>query len=240
MPNINNILKQLKNVRGINKTSNNSRIFWLIFHTSFLYIAYTLCFADGLKWISDIFEIDFSKGNIYRKYCLLSFGVVMYVLYNFKCFYLSKRKIPISEIFAVIIAFAVYQVGFVLLGAWQSDPLNVLDVFGVLLFIIGSYFNTYSELQRKRFKNDSNNKGKLYTQGLFQYARHINYFGDICWVTGWAIITHNLWSGIIPIMLTLGFIFFGIPELSNYLEKKYGDNYQDWSKKTKKLIPFIY
>ena len=164
----------------------------------------------------------------------------MYILYNFKSFYLSKRKIPIGEIFAVIIAFAVYQVGFVLLGAWQSDPLNVLDVFGVLLFIIGSYFNTYSELQRTRFKNDPNNKGKLYTQGLFQYARHINYFGDICWVSGWAIITHNLWSGIIPIMLALGFIFFGIPELSSYLEKKYGDNYQDWSKDTKKLIPFIY
>jgi protein-S-isoprenylcysteine O-methyltransferase Ste14 len=41
-------------------------------------------------------------------------------------------------------------------------------------------------------------------------------------------------------MLTLGFIFFNIPELSNYLEKIYGDDYQEWSKNTKKLIPFIY
>ena len=39
---------------------------------------------------------------------------------------LSKRKIPISETFAVIIAFAVYQVGFVLLGAWQPESLNIL------------------------------------------------------------------------------------------------------------------
>ena len=50
---------------------------------------------------------------------------------------------------------------------------------GILLFIIGSYINTYSEIQRKRFKDNPNNKGKLYTLGLFQYARHINYFGDI-------------------------------------------------------------
>ena len=127
-----------------------------------------------------------------------------------------------------------------MLGAWKSDPLNVLDVFGVLLFIIGSYFNTYSEIQRNRFKHDLSNKGRLYTQGLFKYARHINYSGDICWVTGWAIITHNIWSGLIPISLTLGFILFFIPELSKYLEKNYVEEYLDWKKRTKKLIPFIY
>jgi len=226
--------------RGIKEISNKSRILYLIIHTTILYTAYTLFFSDGLIWISDILGIDFIAGNIYRKICLLSFGVIMYVRMNLTIFYLLNRKIPIDELFGIITACAAYQIGFVLLGGWQSEPLNVLDFLGVLLFIIGSYFNTYSEIQRKRFKNDPNNKGKLYTQGLFQYARHINYFGDVCWVTGWAIITHNLWAGIIPIMLTLGFIFFFIPELSNYLEKKYGDNYQDWSKNTKKLIPFIY
>jgi len=226
--------------RGIKEISNKSRILYLIIHTTILYTAYTLFFSDGLIWISDILGIDFIAGNVYRKICLLSFGVIMYVRMNLTIFYLLNRKIPIDELFGIITACAAYQIGFVLLGGWQSEPLNVLDFLGVLLFIIGSYFNTYSEIQRKRFKNDPNNKGKLYTQGLFQYARHINYFGDVCWVTGWAIITHNLWAGIIPIMLTLGFIFFFIPELSNYLEKKYGDNYQDWSKNTKKLIPFIY
>ena len=225
--------------RGIKEISNKSRILYLIIHTTILYTAYTLCFSDGLIWISDILGIDFIAGNFYRKICLLSFGVIMYVRMNLTIFYLLNRKIPIDELFGIITVCAAYQIGFVLLGGWQSEPLNVLDFLGVLLFIIGSYFNTYSELQRKRFKNDSNNKGKLYTQGLFQYARHINYFGDICWVTGWAIITHNLWSAIIPIMLTLGFIFFGIPELSSYLKKKYGDDYQEWSKNTKKLIPFI-
>ena len=227
-------------MHGIKETSSTFRLLWLVIHTIFLYIAYLICFDDKLIWISDILGIDFISGNIYRKICLLSFGVIMYVRMNLTIFYLLNRKIPIDELFGIITACAAYQIGFVLLGGWQSEPLNVLDFLGVLLFIIGSYFNTYSEIQRKRFKNNPNNKGKLYTQGLFQYARHINYFGDVFWVTGWAIITHNLWAGIIPIMLTLGFIFFNIPELSNYLEKKYGDDYQEWSKNTKKLIPFIY
>ena len=153
-------------------------------------------------WISDIFGIDFIAGNVYRKICLLSFGVIMYVRMNLTIFYLLNRKIPIDELFGIITACDSYQISYVLLGGWQSEPLNVLDFLGVLLFIIGSYFNTYSEFQRKRFKNDPNNKGKLYTQGLFQYARHINYFGDVCWVTGWAIITNNIWAGIIPVSYT--------------------------------------
>ena len=226
--------------RGLKEKSMTLKILWLIIHTIFLYIAYTICFDDLVIWADEIFDIDYSKGNIYRKYCLISFGVFMYLRMNLTGLYLLKRKIPIDEFFGVTTAFAAYQIGFVLLGAWQPESLNILDFLGVLLFIIGSYFNTYSEIQRNRFKNDPNNKGKLYTQGLFKYAKHINYFGDVCWVTGWAIITHNLWAGIVPIMLTLGFIFFGIPELSSYLEKKYGDDYQDWSKGTRKLIPFIY
>ena len=227
-------------MHGIKETSSTFRFLWLVIHTIFLYIAYLICFDDKLIWMSDILGIDFIAGNICRKICLLSFGVIMYLRMNLTSFYLLKRKMPIEELFGVITGCAAYQIGFILLGGWQSKPLILIDVLGILLFIIGSYVNTYSEIQRKRFKNDPNNKGKLYTQGLFQYARHINYFGDVCWVTGWAIITHNLWAGIIPIMLTLGFIFFNIPELSNYLEKKYGDDYQEWSKNTKKLIPFIY
>ncbi len=107
-------------------------------------------------------------------------------------------------------------------------------------YFLGSYINTYSEIQRKNFKKDPNNKGKLYTLGLFKLARHINYFGDICWVVGWAIITHNIWSGLIPIALTLGFIFFFIPELSSYLEKKYGEEYMNWKNNTKSLFPYIF
>ena len=227
-------------MHGIKETSNTLRILWFVSHSIFLYIAYLICFDDKLLWLNSILDVDFQDGNFYRRCCLWAFGVMMYIRMNLTTFYLLKRKMPIEELFGVIIGCAVYHIGFVLLGGWQSAPFSLLDVFGISLFIIGSYVNTYSEIQRKRFKDDPNNKGKLYTQGLFKYARHINYFGDICWVTGWAIISHNIWSGIIPIMLTMGFIFSFIPILSSYLEKKYGDDYQDWAKNTKKLIPFIY
>ena len=227
-------------MHGIKETSNTLRIFWFVSHSIFLYIAYLICFDDKLLWLDSILDVDFQDGNFYRRCCLWAFGVMMYIRMNLTTFLLLKRKINIDEFFGVIIAYATYQIGFILLGAWNTVQFGMLDYLGILIFIIGSYLNTYSELQRRRFKKDPNNKGKLYTLGLFQFARHINYFGDMCWVIGWAIVTHNIWSIFIPILLTLGFIFLFIPELSRYLETNYADEYLDWKKETKKLIPFIY
>ena len=227
-------------MHGIKETSNTLRIVWFVSHSIFLYIAYLICFDDKLLWLDSILDVDFQGGNFYRRCCLWAFGVMMYIRMNLTTFHLLKRKINIDEFFGVIIAYATYQIGFVLLGGWNTTGFGMLDYLGILLFIIGSYLNTYSEFQRRRFKKDPNNTGKLYTLGLFQFARHINYFGDMCWVIGWAIVTHNIWSIFIPILLTLGFIFLFIPELSRYLETNYADEYLDWKKETKKLIPFIY
>ena len=227
-------------MHGIKETSNTLRILWFVSHSIFLYIAYLICFDDKLLWLNSILDVDFPDGNFYRRCCLWAFGVMMYIRMNLTTFHLLKRKINIDEFFGVIIAYATYQIGFVLLGGWNTTGFGMLDYLGILLFIIGSYLNTYSEFQRRRFKKDPNNTGKLYTLGLFQFARHINYFGDMCWVIGWAIVTHNIWSIFIPILLTLGFIFLFIPELSRYLETNYADEYLDWKKETKKLIPFIY
>ena len=227
-------------MHGIKETSNTLRILWFVSHSIFLYIAYLICFDDKLLWLDSILDVNFQGGNFYRRCCLWAFGLMMYIRMNLTTFHLLKRKINIDEFFGVIIAYATYQIGFVLLGGWNTTGFGMLDYLGILLFIIGSYLNTYSEFQRRRFKKDPKNKGKLYTLGLFQFSRHINYFGDICWVIGWAIVTHNIWSIFIPILLTLGFIFLFIPELSRYLETNYADEYLDWKKETKKLIPFIY
>ena len=84
------------------------------------------------------------------------------------------------------------------------------------------------------------NKGRLYTEGLFGLAMHINYFGDIVLFSGLAMVTHRLSMLIIPLIMTMNFIFNIIPSLDKYLEKKYKDEFRDYSRKTKKLIPMIY
>ena len=40
-----------------------------------------------------------------------------------------------------------------------------------------------------RWKQQPANAGHLYVGGLFAFARHINYFGEILTFLGWALLT---------------------------------------------------
>ncbi len=69
---------------------------------------------------------------------------------------------------------------------------------------------------------------------------HINYFGDIVLFTGFAMVTHNLSMLVIPMIMAVNFVFNIIPTLDRYLERKYGNEFRDYARKTKKLIPLAY
>jgi steroid 5-alpha reductase family enzyme len=55
-----------------------------------------------------------------------------------------------------------------------------MDAAGVALWSIGMFFETVGDWQLARFKVDPNNAGRVLDQGLWQYTRHPNYFGDFC------------------------------------------------------------
>ncbi len=129
---------------------------------------------------------------------------------------------------------------FTYVGGNQSQSINTDDVIGILLYLFGSYLNTYSEYLRYIWKQRPENKGRLYKQGLCIYSIHINYFGDVVLFSGWAIITQNTTMLLIPFFMTLNFAVFIIPSLDDYLEKKYGEEFQEYAKSTKRFIPFIF
>jgi steroid 5-alpha reductase family enzyme len=60
----------------------------------------------------------------------------------------------------------------------HSEPIGLIDIVGIFLFLAGSYINTLEDYQRFAWKREIENKGRLYTKGLFKYSMHINYFGD--------------------------------------------------------------
>ena len=116
----------------------------------------------------------------------------------------------------------------------------ISDILALGLLLLGSYLNTYSELQRKWWKNNSANKGHCYTEGLFKYSMHINFFGDVVLFTGWVLFTHNIWTLLLPLMMMYMFISFHIPALDEYLVKRYHEEFKMYANKTKKFIPFVY
>ena len=76
---------------------------------------------------------------------------------------------------AVAIPIVVAAIG--LAGLRSTAPWGLMEQAGVALFLVGSFLETGSELQRKAFKAEAANKGKLYYGGLFSLAQHINYTG---------------------------------------------------------------
>ena len=182
----------------------------------------------------------FVAGGQQRRIILFGFILITYLRFWVTITVLLQRRMPWEEMFSVSFAFALYYIGFSLLGYQNQLPLAGLDILGIVIFLFGGWLNTVGELKRYRWKKRPENTGKLYTIGYFRYAMHINYFGDILWVSGFAVLTRNWYSAIIPLWLFSFFIFFNIPKLDAYLSGKYGKAFVAYRKKTKKLIPFVY
>lgn len=117
-----------------------------------------------------------------------------------------------------------------------------LFYISIPLFAIGILIESISEIQRKVFKDNSKNDGKLYSGGLFKYARHINYFGYQVWRVSMAVATGGVALGaLVGGMLWNTFAKSSIPELDEYCTKKYGSQWQEVKKKVPyAFIPGIY
>ena len=180
------------------------------------------------------------NGNFTRQvvlmFCLLFYGSRLFIT----VFVFLKRKMGWMETILIsgLMSFALFS--FARVGGSSQLPLNALDYLGLILFLGGSWINTYSEYTRHIWKKNEKNKGRPYTKGLFKYSMHINYFGDIVLFSGLALITQSFSLLVIPLIMALNFVFFLIPSLDKYLEQKYGEEFTEYAKSTKKFIPGIY
>jgi steroid 5-alpha reductase family enzyme len=125
-------------------------------------------------------------------------------------------------------------------GIQSQQPLGFVDLVGVLLYLTGSYVGTSSEYSRHLWKACPKNQGHLYTEGLFKYCRHINYFGDLLLFCGFVFLTWQLWTGIMPLVMFLNFTLTIIPAHDSYLAIRYSGEFDDYARRTRKLIPFLY
>lgn len=120
--------------------------------------------------------------------------------------------------------------------------LNLINILGVIVWIVGAYFEVVGDKQLSDFKKDASNKGKLMTNGLWQYTRHPNYFGEATMWWGIFFITissiSQLYMIISPVTITYLLIYVsGVPLLENkYKDRK---DFKEYSKRTNKFFPWF-
>jgi len=203
-------------------------------------LTWWLLFGHGLEAASAWFGWSWRSGDPLRRACLAAALSIYYVRLLFTWFVFLKRGVSWKEVFTVAPWVLCIYLLFAIAGGTNQKPLGVACYLGLFLFAAGSWTNSYAEYARNIWKQKPENRGRLYTQGLFRYTRHPNYFGDLISFSGLCLISGRLITIIIPLMMIAGFIFANIPMLDAHLHEHYGATFDDYAAKTRKLIPFIY
>jgi steroid 5-alpha reductase family enzyme len=127
-----------------------------------------------------------------------------------------------------------------LINSNTGASFNIIDGFGILVWLLGFFFEAVGDAQLARFLQDQTNKGKIMQSGLWHYSRHPNYFGEVTQWWGIFLLALSLphgWLGIIgPLTITILILkVSGIP----MLEKKMAENpeFTEYKKKTSIFIP---
>lgn len=124
----------------------------------------------------------------------------------------------------------------------DSGALNLLDYFGILLWLIGFTFEAVSDEQLSRFKRDENNKGKVLNTGLWKYSRHPNYFGDAvvwCSYAVFSIAVGSYWHIIGSVIMILLIIKVSGVSLLEKTLKNTKPQYQEYIQKTSSFFPWF-
>ena len=216
-----------------NKSVFSGCILITIFKTLWLMFG---AFATSNTWLKQ-YQL---AGDFVRRILIASCLIIYFARLQVTVWVFQKRMWTWLETITITVLMSFVMYAFATVGGNNKQAVGVVETIGILIYILGSYINTHSEYHRHVWKLKAENSGRLYTEGLFSLSMHINYFGDIVLFTGFAMVTHSLSILVIPLIMAVNFVFNIIPSLDRYLEKKYKDEFRDYSRKTKKFIPLIY
>jgi len=202
--------------------------------------AWWMLAAGGLGVLGSSLGRTWRAGNVARRIFLAAAFSIYYVRILFTEFVFLKRGISWSEVFTIAPWLLIIVLLLGIAGGTNAMPFGTLAAIGGVAFITGSWVNTYAEYTRHVWKQRPKNRGRLYTEGLFRYSRHPNYFGDLLSFSGLCLISGVWATAIIPLLMLAGFVFVNIPVLDAHLREHYGSAFDEYARHTPKLVPFLY
>ncbi|MGB6974204.1 MAG: DUF1295 domain-containing protein [Terracidiphilus sp.] len=224
----------------LTSSSRAQRVVLVALLAAWVVLAWGLLFGGGLQLVSRRFLLEWTPGPALRRALLGSAFTIYFVRFLFTVFVFLKRGMGWTEVFTIAPWVLCIFLFLDITGGFNTSPVGLVCIIGAALFVFGSWMNTWSEFQRHSWKQQPENKGKLYTRGLFRLTRHPNYFGDLLSFTGLCLIAGCWITAIIPVIMLSGFVFVNVPVLDAHLREHYGTAFDDYAKRTARLIPFLY
>jgi protein-S-isoprenylcysteine O-methyltransferase Ste14 len=152
----------------------------------------------------------------------------------------------IPYIALILIGFIVSIVDFVYLQMLVFQLFNVIIGIPILAFGAVMRFLPRKSLSKAGFKSiwktpylQIVEDHRLVTDGYYKHIRHPIYLGEIARMFGWVITLSSLYGLLFMIMGSV-FLLIRIEVEEKMLIEAFGEEYREYQRKTKKLIPYIY
>lgn len=220
------------------------KIIFTLFHLESILMATWILYFDGfgrflvhppdvppLFYIISCIQVSYFLRYVYANFVLRKNSSMMNAM----------KKNPWLEPLFALVMFNIIHVGGAIASVFFYNPMPIGNIFGLGVYISGTLIVLVSEIRRYHWKKAPQHKGKLYTEGLFRYSMHINYFGEWLLISAYAFLAFSgtLWF-LIVVALDFADLYFGnIPHLDKYLSEKYKEQFEAYKKSTSKFIPFV-
>ncbi|HSV40929.1 MAG TPA: DUF1295 domain-containing protein [Nocardioidaceae bacterium] len=127
----------------------------------------------------------------------------------------------------------------VIIGSFESDPAGPLAWLGVVLWLVGIFFEAVGDWQLEQYKKDPN-RGLVMDRGLWRYTRHPNYFGDACVWVGIYLVVADAWPGAITIFAPAVMVYLlafgsGKKVLEKHMAERPG--FAEYKERTSGFVP---
>lgn len=124
-------------------------------------------------------------------------------------------------------------------GAPSLGPLHAL---GAAVTLLGIAYEGVADEQLRAFRNSSPPKGSWLETGLWKHSRHPNYFGEVTFWWGLAIMglatdSTAYWVLFGPLAITLLFFFISIPMIDERMKKR-RPGYEAHMRNVSRLVPW--
>jgi len=131
----------------------------------------------------------------------------------------------------------------ILVGMYTRGGVTVLAWVGMLLWLVGVFFEAVGDWQLERYKAAKaagGDVGPVLDTGLWRYTRHPNYFGDACVWVGIFCVTAERWPGVLTIFspaIMVYLLAFGSGK--RVLERSMAKRpaYRDYMRRTSGFVP---
>jgi len=202
-------------------------------------LAWWLLFG-GTGFVGAWFGRSWAPGDAARRLCLALMFAIYFVRLLLTQFVFLTRAVGWSEVCMIVPWILGIYLLLAIAGGRNPAPFGAVAGAGAILFVLGSWMNSYAECARHVWKRRPENRGRLYTHGLFRYSRHPNYLGDLISFSGLCLVSGRWITVVIPSIMLTGFVFANIPMLDSHLHDHYGAAFDAYAARTSKLIPFVY